>query len=293
MPGTPTVVTVEKELFGFLAHMSVPDGTVYVTLERRANGVIRAVEGADSITVPDKLATEFDVEDFSALQNTVVEYRAVSLWTDGATSEIIKGDWVLMDTDYLNFGGDVLFHAARPDLRMKVTVASIGAVSRDTPQEIVYGMDRADPIVVSGRTRYPTGQVTLYTFSDEDRRQLLFLVRNTDILAFSPWKPNYGYDIVPYLAVGKTVEERPSPRGNEPTRKWTLDFQQVEPAVPEEKIGSSPTPVPPPGNEKPPSQPDPEPDPEGTILWNAYLDSRWRDAGTMTWGEVAGIDAGG
>lgn len=289
MAGVPTTIAVTKDQFGFQIVMSVPDDTVYVTLERRANDVIKPVDGADSITIVDKLATEITVKDFSALQNTVIEYRAVSLWTDGATSEIVKGDWTRMDADFLNFGGDILFHASRPDLRLKVTVAGISTVTRDTPQEIVYGLDRSDPIVVSGRTRYPAGQLSLYTFEDSARRQLLSLLQNTDVLALSPWQPNFGWDVVPYFAIGRVAEERPSPRGYEPTRRWVLDVHQVEPLSPYDGVGSSPTPVPPPGNERPPSAPDPDPDPEGTILWNAYLADRWRDIGTMTWGEVAGI----
>ena len=291
MTSVATTIVVTKGLFGFHIVLTVPDDTVYVTLERRANDIILPVENASNLTVTDKLATEITVDDYSALQNTVVEYRAVSLWTDGATSEIVKGAWTRMDADFLNFGGDTLFSASRPDLRLQVTVEQISTVTRNTPQEIVYGLDRADPIVVSGRTRYPEAQLTFYTFDDPSRRQLLSLLRNTDIMALSPWKPNFGWDGVPYFAIGRFTEDRPSPRGYEPTRKWVVDIHQVEPYAPAYGVGSSPTPVPPPDNNGPSTDPNTDPDPEGTILWNVYLDDRWRDIGTMDWGEVAGTNA--
>lgn len=287
----PSAVTnIAKGQYGFTVSLGVPEGTLYVSAERRANGITMPVEGAVNITVPGGTAQTLTVTDVSALQNTPVEYRAVSLWSDGTTSELVKGEWTTV-SDYLDFGSDYLFHATRPDIRLPVTVESFPEQASEITQEIVFPLDRPDPIVISGRRRYPSAQLTVLTFSDAERRDMRTLMNSTDVVAFSPWQSTYGFDKVTYWALGKVTESRVTARGFNPLRRWKMEIQQVEPPLPENPVTSRPTPVPPPSSGGDPitNPPPGVPDPEGSIVWEQYLSQRWSALASSQWGEVAGI----
>jgi hypothetical protein len=285
----PTVAEIQRGDFGFIVTMSVPEGTMFVSLERRANGVTMPVEGAVNITNADGWERNIVVDDFGAPQNTGIQYRAVALWTDGTTSEVVRGGWV-STPEFLNFGADYLSHATRPDIRMAITVESLPELTRDIKQEVIYALDRPDPIVVSGRRQYPSGQLSLLTFTAAERRALLQMISLTDVVALAPWQTTYGFDRVMHFSVGRVNESRVSRRATEPARRWSLEVQQVEPPLPENPIVSPNLIDPPSSGGGPIGVADPNvPDPTGATLWSNYLTSRWRQLAFNNWGEVAGI----
>ena len=277
-------IVVTNAVYGFDVELTVPDGFVYVTLERRQNGMTLPVYGAQNLKPPNQLAATYNIHDTMVLQNTRTEYRGVGLWTDGSTSEIVKGPWVSAGNMYVDFGADVLFNIDHPDVRLGVHVEDIGEQSYSSKREVVFALGRPDPVVVSGRRHYPSSVVTLLTLDDKGRRDMMWALGHSSHMAFSPQHPNYGYDHVPYWSIGEITESRTSIRGYEPSRRWRLEVQEITPPRPAELIASPPIDIPEPPVDPPPHGGDWG---DATILWSTYQNSYWSAVPTL-WGDVAG-----
>lgn len=293
MTGLPTVV-LSKNAYGFTAVINAP-GASLLTLQREVNGVVQNVDGAERIL---PIADDTTVHDFTAMQHVMHKYRAIRYDNDplnpgGLVATV--GDWVATPQDlYLDFGADVIFHAARPEVRMPIIVEGFDAITRKISQSVVHVIGRADPVVVSGVRSYGAGTLRLITLEDQDRRDLLALLSMTDIIAFSPHQPTYGFDFVPFYAVGDVVEERPSPRGYQPARRWTLNVQRVDaPRPARSNVGGTVPPPDGPVNPLPPVNPptpeNPDPDPTPARRWADYTNRKWTDIDHVQWRDIAGL----
>lgn len=262
-----TSISVTKAEFGFSVGVSTDPDTTF-TLERmQFDGVVRPVKGAQRLL---STGEPLFIYDYTLLQNAVPLYR---IRHHGALSDTVT-DWY--DTgDFVDFGGDVLFGAADPRQRMKVTVESFPTVDHDISQEVVRILGRPDPVVVSNRRQYESGTLNLLTLSHDERRSLLALLEAAPVITFSPHKPFYGFDNVWYLSVGKITETRPSPRPWEPARRWALDVQRVEAPRPAQPIATPTDPT--------------EPPAPGDLVWSNWTDRKWVDLTTLNWQKVAGI----
>jgi len=260
-------MSVTKTDLGFVVGVDAPEGTKF-TLERvQVEELVRPVRGAENLVSP---GTPLFISDYTMLQNTLTSYRLRIHDTDGD----VVTEW--LDTeDYVDFGGDVLFAAHNPRRRMPITVESFPEQSHDIEQEIVKVLGRADPVVVSNRRQYPNGTMTLLTFTDSERRALMELINAAPIIGLSPYQSYYGFDSMPYFSIGRLSEMRPSPRVYEPTRRWMLEVQRVEPARPERPIS---TPI-------DPTDPDL---PQGENVWDDWIASRWVNLAVIDWRRVAG-----
>lgn len=280
----PTV-SISKGAFWFLITVNAA-GASKITVEREVNGVVHPVEGAQDIL---PIADTFSVYDYMAMQRVRHRYRATRYDPNPLNNnelEPTRGAWVATPDDtYLDFGGDVLFDAANPAIRASVVVEGIDLMKRSVNQNVVNVIGRPDPVVVSSVRHWPSGSLRLLTLTDDDRRTLIQLLDNSNIVAFSPRGPEYGYDSVPFYAVGDVDETRPSPRGYEPARRWMLTVQQV--AAPklllknvDDGVGGGTTP---PGGGGDGTTP-------GTRVWSDYSSTKdWTDLDHTDWQTVAGL----
>jgi hypothetical protein len=133
----------------------------------------------------------------------------------------------IVDAGTFDFGGDVIFDLARPEQGLLVNVESLPASDYDVARDVVAVWDRPDPVVVSGERRLPSGTLTLITLDDSGRVRLSDALLSGNIIAFSPWKPEYGLPSPMYLSVGKVTAARTSARVLEPSRRWAMEVQQV------------------------------------------------------------------
>lgn len=282
MTDLPTV-SVSKGAFWFLITVNAA-GASKISVEREVNGVVQPVEGAQDIL---PIEDTFSVYDYMAMQRVMHRYRATRYDPDPLNNnELVPthGTWVATPDDtYLDFGGDVLFDAANPATRASVVVEGIGMMKRSVNQNVVNVIGRPDPVVVSGVHRWPGGTIRLLTLTDDDRRALIRLLDQTNIVAFSPRGPEYGYDTVPFYAVGDVDETRPSSRGYEPSRRWMLTVQQV--AAPKSLLKNVDD-----GGGAPPDGGGGGGTPPGTRVWGDYSSTKyWTDLDHTDWQTVAGL----
>ena len=282
----PPTVSVTKGAYWFQVTVTAA-GATKVSVEREINSVVQTVEGAaDILPVTDT----FDVYDYMAMQRVIHKYRATRYDPDpldGGKLKPTHGNWVATtDSEYLDFGGDVMFDAANPSIRTAVVVEGIDAMKRSVNQSVVSVIGRPDPLVVSSVRRWPAGTIRLLTLTDEDRRALVTLLGQTNIVAFSPRGPGYGFDYVPFFAIGDVDESRPSTRGYEPARRWSLSVQQVAaPRLMLDNIGDGDN-----GGGGGDNGGGGDTTPPGTRVWRDYSSTKkWTDLDHTDWQTVAGL----
>lgn len=161
-----------------------------------------------------------------------------------------------------NFGRDVLFDLADPRRGMRIYVENFTTLRHGISRDIQRVWGRPDPVVISGVREMPSGTLNLVTVTLAERENLLAIIQNGSTIAFSPLKPSYGLDGVSYFAVGEVNESRVTDLAVEPTRRWSLDVQQV---------------TPPPSGYKFPSY---------GKTWREFRDDTWRVQGTRQWWEA-------
>ena len=291
---TPPTVTITKGAFWFYITVTAP-GAAKVTLEREVGGVVRPVEGAQDIL---PISDTFSVYDFMAMQRVLHQYRAVRFDADPLNPTELQataGSWTPTPfSSYLDYGSDVLFDAANPAHRAEILVEGIDTMKRSVSQNVVAVIGRPDPVVVSSVRRWPGGSIRLLTLTDAARRSLVDLLSKSNLLAFSPHMPGYGFDYVPFFAVGDVDESRVSPRGYEPARRWVLSVQEVSapPLLIKNIEGGTPpgggggtTPPGGGGGTTPPGGTTP-----GTRVWGDYSSTKnWTDIDHTDWKTVAGL----
>lgn len=196
-------------------------GLTGVTVYRVAPGMNITVRGAeDAANTGPGLWTGFD---FEAPQGKDIYYAADI--TDGNTvvtvGPVLCNGWV-------DYGGDWIMPVGQPNLGMNILVEAggWGRFTRDIVQDIQPVLNRAAPVVVSFNRRFPAGEVTFLTLSLEEREKLL-LVLEYPVLMFVS-RIGYGVSDPVFFAVGRVDEERTSPFGYEPSRRWTATVTQVD-----------------------------------------------------------------
>jgi hypothetical protein len=225
-----------------------------ITLWRSSESGTAEVRGAvDIVTV----AGETVFADYELPQNVAVSYFASG--DDGAGASVSAG--------VFDFGGDVIFDLGNPANSILVTVESLPSLDFSIERDVVTPWDRPDPVVVSGRRRMPSGTLTLLTLEQGDRVALYDVLMSGNIVAFSPWKPEYGLNSPSYFSVGTVRQERTSRIVREQSRRWSLEVQQVAPPRSSYVF------------------------PVGSVTWQDLLDSgdTWTDLLGQDWYEVSGF----
>lgn len=225
-----------------------------VTVYRQYAGEpVEVVRGALNvpITHEEQLFIDYEVP-----QDEVITYWVVATKdkTPVESNRVTSGPY--------NFGRDVIFDLADPKRGMRIYVESfqqsVYGISRDIQR--VWG--RTDPVVISGVREMPAGQLVLLTLELEEQANFLHIIRDGSLIAFAPWKNNYGLPGVSYYAVGNVTESRVSPIASEPARRWTLEVQQVSPPPASYRF------------------------PDYGMTWREFRETTWRQKTSLQWWEA-------
>ena len=196
-------------------------GLTGLTVYRVASGMNINVRGAEDATnTGPGLWTGYD---FEAPQGKDIYYAADI--TDGNT--VVTVGPVLCD-GWVNYGGDWIMPVGQPALGMNIIIEAggWGPFTRDIVQDIQPVLNRAAPVVVSFNRRNPQGEVRTLTLTEGERENFILLL-NYPVLMFVS-RLGYGYSDPVFFAVGNVEEERTSPFGFEPSRRWTMAVTQVD-----------------------------------------------------------------
>lgn len=195
-------------------------GMTQATIYRVTADGVQAVRGAFDLDVVDAL----NAADYEAPQNVPLTYFArVSDGVMTQESSIVTVDGVV------DRGGDAILSLTTPTSPLLVSVIGIPELTSRARRDVVEVIGRPDPVVVNDARLYPTGTLTVATFTDADRDTLRTFLASGDIIAFSPRWPDFGFSDVWYFSVGDYVERRYSPLGDRPERAFVLDVQRVSP----------------------------------------------------------------
>ena len=166
----------------------------------------------------------FNAADYEAPQQSTLTYFARV--TDGVSTK----DSPLVTVDgMVNRGGDVIFSLTNPLAYQQIVVVTAPSLRSPVKRDVVEVIGRPDPVVVSDVRRYASGTMTIATLSDSERTGLNNLLSSGGLIAFSPHKPEYGFEDIWYLSIGDVTERRVTPLGYRPERYWDLEIQRVAP----------------------------------------------------------------
>jgi len=159
--------------------------------------------------------------DYEIPIRTTCAYQAQIYNTDGTlwgVSNVAAATW---DTD-----DDWLKDPGLPTRNMRITVAEMAEYDYETPTGVFTVQGRPSPIVVTDVRQAATGNLVLYTTSDNERDQLHLLTSTGNVLLMQT-PPERGVRNM-YLALQKVQESRVMRLGVEVWRQWTLQYQEVE-----------------------------------------------------------------
>ena len=242
-----------KSLFVSVLVVSADVGSKVTVYRQYAGNPVEIVRGADSFAVThvEQLFIDYEVP-----QDEVITY-----WVS-ATAGSVTVESVRVTSGPYNFGGDVVFDLADPKRGMKIFVESFQqstfGISRDVQR--VWG--RPDPVVISGVREMLSGQLVLLTLEPSEQKNFLNIINNGSLIAFAPWKNDYGLPGVSYYAVGNVTESRVVTLANQSARRWTLEVQQVSPPPATYKF------------------------PDYGLSWRELRESTWRTESSKQWWEA-------
>lgn len=260
MTTTPTVVPVTNNDIHLISIRVGADIGSVVSLERRENYLkVETVRGGQNVYM---FEDSTFIADYESAQNTPVEYRASSI-LDGV--EAIS-DWVMADN--LDTGGDFFFSLDDPFEGLNIYIESLKNASTTSPRTVVKVWGRPDPVVVSGVRELPFGSLVLLTLELHEKDSVGQILSSGQICVLSPQYPSEGLPDMVYISIGSVNTTRPSPSAFEPSRRWTMEYQQV---------------FAPPAFWRYPT--------EEATTWQGVLDTyaNWEAVASTTWREVVGI----
>lgn len=190
----PTTVTLTRVY---------PDGSTYPVRNAEPATLLSGLWVGDDFEVP--IGTDF---------------------TYTATADDIPGAVLTSPTYRINTTDTWLKHPGQPALNNHFDVQHGPDLTHPVSQGIFDVIGRTTPIAVSLRRNSARGELTLITWDATERAALLGLLQDgTPLLFTAPDDHGIG---PAYLAIGEVTEERISPIGNRPERRWTLDFTIVD-----------------------------------------------------------------
>lgn len=219
MTTTPTVVPATNNDIHLISIRVGADVGSVVSLERRENYLkVETVRGGQDVYMYEDSTF---IADYEATQNTPVEYRATAK-KDGVDA---TSDWVLADN--LDTGGDFFFSLDDPFSGLNIYVESLKSAATTSPRTVVKVWGRPDPVVVSGVRELPYGTLVLLTLELHEKDSMSEILSSGQICVLSPQYPSEGLPDTAYLSIGSVNTTRPSPSAFEPSRRWSLEYQQV------------------------------------------------------------------
>jgi len=260
MTTTPTVSPATNNDIHLISIRVGADIGSMVSLERRENYLkVETVRGGQDIYMVEDSTF---VADYEATQNTPVEYRATSK-LDGVEA---VSDWVMADN--LDTGGDFLFSLDDPFSGLNIYIESLKSAATTSPRTVVKVWGRPDPVVVSGVRELPSGSLVILTLELNEKDSVAEILSSGQVCVLSPQWPSEGLPDTVYMSIGGVNTTRPSPSAFEPSRRWTMEYQQV---------------FAPPAFWRYPT--------EEATTWTGVLDdyANWTAVASTTWREVVGI----
>ena len=196
-------------------------GMTGLTVYRVTAGGNINVRGAED-TTPNGVDLWFGA-DFEAPQGKLITYGADI--TDGVTNFEVTPVTTVEPVDY---GGDYIMPVGNPSLAMNVLVEAggMGALQRDIVQDVKPVLNRASPVVVSFNRRFFSATINFLTLEADDAERFKLLIEYPVIMFVS--RLGYGFSDPVYLALGRVREERTSPLGAEPSRRWITEVNRVD-----------------------------------------------------------------
>jgi hypothetical protein len=208
-------LTIRELTVGYLISVwrVVGDGTR--TLVRGPAGLI----SSQTIT-----ADRMVIEDYEAPLNTTVSYYIEVYSAVGTLAESRTSDPVTVSLDDGNYCW--LKDPGSPQRNLRLMVARGPVWQRSIQQTAHRVRGRRNSVILSDVRGGLEGEVSLYTFTDEEREALhLLLDAGTTLL----WQVAPGRGISDmYVAVGGITEDRGGGIDTDPERTWTVPVTQVD-----------------------------------------------------------------
>jgi hypothetical protein len=190
----------------------------YVTITRtHPSGRVVTVRGMDVAPLSGGAFIGWDYEAPIGLPVTYQAYYYSDPDTLIATSNTVTVTWVT-ENDWLK----------DPLEPIRNVIASVGDMSTygyDTPTGVHTVLGRPDPVTVGEIRRAATGDLTLNTYTREERDRVHYITASGHtLLVQSSQESGVGSMYISLLGV---TETRPSGQRDEPMRIWTLSYQEV------------------------------------------------------------------
>lgn len=226
MPLSTPVLTVTPDtaVAAYNLSVTVPSGATAMTVRRyHPSGVVVPVRGA-YLAEPPALGP-FTVVDNEPPIGVSVTYRA---FASNATEESQSA----MSTSYeLDITDTWLVDLWAPGNSVKVNVEAILGLDYGIDEQVMYPLMRRTPVVVQNVRRAASGSLQFTTDTeDEARRVRMLFSMGVPVLFQSPM--SYGVGNL-YLSASKVAEERLTRLASDPTRRWKVEWAEVERPNPE------------------------------------------------------------
>lgn len=191
------------------------------TIERLGDDGYQAVPGGYEATPTS--TNHLVVDDWDLPQNTSLTYRA---WAK------ISGNWevsapVVVDGT-LDRGGDWLYDLDHPEDGMVIYVEDIGDFDYKNVVEVVEPLGRKYPVAAAWGRKALTTAATFLTLDLIARDQFLTIIDGSTLGLAVREPVDFGMPGVLYFVAGEVTEERTSPLGREPSRRWRVPITRVE-----------------------------------------------------------------
>lgn len=216
---TITLVNVLPDNSGIKLLIQMTNQAITAVLVERQDpdGFWRTLGQASRLPLVNGQATINDVE---MPYDTPVRYRVSQVVPVGSETGLSAD--ITVDSQ----GESWLKDPAYPTMSVKIPiVTSIQALTRKSRTGVFAVINRANPIVVSGKRQGAEGELVLYTRTDYERNSVNNVIdRGTVLLLQTP--PHYGWGSA-YVSIADTVETRVGV-ASEQLRRFDLPFVVVD-----------------------------------------------------------------
>jgi hypothetical protein len=197
-----------------------------VTMWRVAEGGTRTlVRGPDGLLDGASVTTgTLVVEDYEAPLGVPVYYYAETKNSTGATLETRVSDTVTLAAGDVQYGW--LKDPGYPARNCRVMIARAPDWQRPIQQTAHRVRGSRAPIILSDVRGSLEGDLSVYTWTDDERQALHYLLDSGSVLLWQA-APGHGVDDM-YVAVGQVTEARGGGIASDELRVWTLPMVQVD-----------------------------------------------------------------
>ncbi|MEV0917827.1 hypothetical protein AB0I93_26665 [Streptomyces sp. NPDC049967] len=196
---------------------------VYRMTESGARTLVRGPDGLYDGTVT-IAADLIIIEDYESPLGVPVQYFVELIDPVSGATETRYSDRVVIPHDDINIAW--LKDPANPQRNLRVMVARAPDWQRPIEQSQYVVRGRRNKVVLSGRRQGLEGDLGVWTFTDDDRAALHWLLDDGNVLLWQA-APGMGVDDM-YVSVAEVPEARTGGPAMEQMRAWTLPLTQVD-----------------------------------------------------------------